>query len=98
MIKRMEKADGRSCWNKASDDEMVFVLLGRDTAAPRTIREWVKERLRLGKNKQDDQQIREALNAAEFIERGQCIYWVNGKCEFDPNGVLCECKPGHPHA
>lgn len=71
MIKQMEKADGRSCWNKAENGEMVFVLLGRDKAAPHAIREWAKERVRLGKNRQDDYQIQEALKAADSIERSQ---------------------------
>jgi hypothetical protein len=96
MIKQMESADGRSCWNKASKDEMVFVLLGRDKAAPHAIREWAKERIRLNKNKPDDQQVLEALNVAEFIERGQCCYWKSGRCTLDPKGILCECKPGYP--
>src|ERR1700685_1923787 len=91
----MEKADGRSCWNKADDGEMVFVLLGRDKAAPHAIRQWVEERIRLGKNRKSDHQILEALNAAEFIERGQCSYWQAGKCTLDPKGLRCECKPGH---
>jgi hypothetical protein len=60
VLKRDELADPNSCLNRARDDEMVFVLLGRDDASPGTIRWWIKERIRLGKNTRDDAQIREA--------------------------------------
>jgi len=69
MIKKMEQADGQSCWNKAHEEEMVFVLLERDLAAPYAIREWAKKRIELGKNTTDDHQIKEALGAALFMER-----------------------------
>jgi hypothetical protein len=69
MRKCMEKADGNSCLNKADDNELIFVLLGRDVAAAATIRFWTLERIRLGKNKFNDQQIQEALSVAETMER-----------------------------
>jgi hypothetical protein len=47
---------------------MLFVLLGRDVAAPFAIRAWVDERLRLGKNMRGDAQIAEALACAETME------------------------------
>ena len=34
MTKRELLADPNSCLNRAADDEPVFVLLGRDPAAP----------------------------------------------------------------
>ena len=34
MIKKKELSDPNSCMSKARDDEMTFVLLGRDAAAP----------------------------------------------------------------
>ena len=68
MIKAMEAADGQSCWNKAAKDEMVFVLLGRDAAAPAAIRAWIAERIRLGKNKLGDHQIINAENCAQYME------------------------------
>ena len=60
MIKSKELTDPRSCMSRARDDEMTFVLLGRDKAAPVAIRAWVAERLRLGKNTESDPQITEA--------------------------------------
>jgi phage-related baseplate assembly protein len=46
----------------AHPNEMVFVLLSRDAAAPVAIRAWVAERLRLGKN------VVEALVCAQTME------------------------------
>lgn len=70
MLKRDEVADPRSCLNKAAADEVLFVLLGRDRAAPATIRAWVAERVRLGLNQVGDQQLVEALATACRIEDG----------------------------
>lgn len=52
----------------AHPEEMVFVLLSRDPAAPAVIRAWVAERLRLNKNKTTDQKIVEALKCADTME------------------------------
>ncbi len=60
MRKRDELTDPNSCLNKARDDEFLFVLLGRDKAAPAAVRAWIVERIRLGKNKWTDPQIVEA--------------------------------------
>lgn len=69
MIKRKELTDPKSCMSRADNDEMTFVLLGRDLAAPTAIRAWVAERIRLGKNTEQDAQIIEALECAEWMER-----------------------------
>jgi hypothetical protein len=70
MLKRNELADPASCWNRAKDDEMTFILLGRDIAAPATIRAWIDERIRLGKNAAGDAQILEAEACiSRMIER-----------------------------
>jgi hypothetical protein len=71
MIKKDELTNPSSCMSHARDDEMTFVLLGRDRAAPATIRFWVEERIRLRRNFRDDAQIREALECAAQIERDQ---------------------------
>lgn len=57
-----------SCMSRARDDEMTFVLLGRDVAAPTAIRAWAAERVRLKKNSKDDEQIQEALACALEME------------------------------
>jgi len=63
-----ERRDGSSCLNKARADEMIFVLLGRDAAAPSAIRAWCRERIRAKKNKPGDPQITEALEVAGVME------------------------------
>lgn len=68
MIKREELTNPKRCMSRAQDEEMTFVLLGRDAAAPVAIRAWVKERIRLGKNKPADVQIVEAMVQAEAWE------------------------------
>lgn len=68
MLKRDELTNPNSCMSRARDDEMTFVLLARDRAAPATIRFWVEERIRLGMNKIDDAQLQEALDCARKIE------------------------------
>jgi hypothetical protein len=71
MRKRDELADPRSCLNRAGPDEWLFVLLGRDPAAPAAVRAWIEARVRLGKNRPDDLQIIEARMWAESVERQQ---------------------------
>jgi hypothetical protein len=69
--KRDELADPPSCLNKARDNEWLFVLLGRDPAAPAAVRAWIKERVRLGKNLPADPQILEAGRWADLAAAGQ---------------------------
>lgn len=57
MRKLEELTNPDSCLNRARYSEMLFVLLGRDPAAPAAIRAWIEERIRLGKNRPDDAQI-----------------------------------------
>lgn len=71
MLKKHEVMDPKSCLNKAHLDEMVFVLLGRDAAAPAAIRTWCMERVRIGKNQAGDDQIMDALACAEAMEAAQ---------------------------
>lgn len=71
MLKTEEMENSHSCLSKANNDEMLFVLLGRDIASPATIRFWVAERIRLGKNQPSDRQILEAENCAAYIEFNQ---------------------------
>jgi len=71
MIKRDELSDPKSCMSRAADDEMTFVLLARDVAAPNTIRAWAAERIRRGKNKLYDAQIQDALACADQMESSQ---------------------------
>ena len=66
MLKKLERSTENSCWNKAKEDEPIFILLGRDIATNCAILEWMKLRILYGKNTKDDPQI---LEAREFIEK-----------------------------
>jgi hypothetical protein len=68
MRKKDELSKEHTCMQHAHAEEMVFVLLSRDDAAPVAIRAWVAERLRLGKNTETDVQIVEALECARVME------------------------------
>lgn len=68
MRKRDELVSPDSCLSRAKDEEMVFVLLARDAAAPAAIRAWCDERVRLGKNIWNDSQLQDALACAETME------------------------------
>lgn len=69
MNKTDELKDPSSCMNKAAPDEMTFVLLARDSAAPAAIRAWCAKRIRQKKNLRNDPQIIEAYSAAVEMER-----------------------------
>lgn len=69
MRKHDELTNPNSCMSRADEREMTFVLLGRDVAAPHTIRLWAKLRIEMGKNKHDDPQILEAYAVAQEMER-----------------------------
>ncbi len=69
MRKRDELTNPSGCMFRAHDDEMTFVLLGRDEAAPPTIRHWIHERIALGKNAPGDPQLVEAAACAETMTR-----------------------------
>lgn len=69
MRKIDELANEESCLNRAKSNEMVFVLLGRDSAAPFAIRAWCEERILQGKNMAQDAQILEALAIADAMTR-----------------------------
>ena len=64
MIKREELSNPSSCMNRAHSDEMTFVLLARDPAAPAAIHAWIKQRIALGKNVPGDAQLAEAFDCA----------------------------------
>jgi len=71
MRKRDELTNPASCMSRARDEELTFVLLGRDAAAPVAIRAWIAERIRLGKNQPGDDQILEAEQCARamYVDR-----------------------------
>ena len=68
MRKDEELTNPNSCMSRARPDEMTFVLLERDAAAPAAIRAWIRERVRLGKNHYSDAQIADAETIARYME------------------------------
>lgn len=83
MRKRDELTKTHTCMASAHPNEMVFVLLGRDLAAPATIRAWVDMRIFLGKNAITDDQIVEALACAKTME-DEGRKWVNAAQHYPP--------------
>lgn len=71
MTKAENIADPASCWNRAGDGEEVFILLGRDPAAPEAVRAWAHARLVQRKNTLKDEQIQSALKWADAVEKNQ---------------------------
>lgn len=67
-MRKYDEVHGKGCLTRARWEEMIFVLLARDRAAPVAIRAWVEERIRLGKNTRDDAQITEALACAATMD------------------------------
>lgn len=67
MRKHEELSNPDSCLNKARDDEMLFVLLGRDESAAFAVRAWILDRIARGKNKPGDPKIMEAERWIETV-------------------------------
>lgn len=98
MRKRDELSKEHTCMQHAHPDEMVFVLLGRDPAAPIAIREWVASRLRFGKNVETDPQIIEALACADTMEvEGRKWVEVPPTVTSKPVCKFCGCSVGFGH-
>jgi hypothetical protein len=83
MRKRDELLAG-SCFSRGGMNEMMFVLLGRDVAAPTAIRAWAKMRVRMKKNKRSDSQIQEALMCAAIMEQ-EALRTANANPAAEPN-------------
>ena len=71
MLKKEELTNPESCLSRAYPNELIFVLLARDGAAPDAIEAWVKKRIELGKNVPWDSQITEALECARRMRLTQ---------------------------
>lgn len=68
MQRKLELSLASSCLNKAHDEEVLFVMMARDAAAPDAIRAWAQRRVDLGLNKADDAEIVEAIGAADLMD------------------------------
>lgn len=88
MIKAREKRDPQSCFSKAFEGEMLFVLLGRDAVAADTVRYWIRRRIETGKNAPNDPQILEAESCAKLMEQ-QAASAVCWKDTEEGNHAMC---------
>ena len=43
MTKKELREDPSSCWNKAADDEPLFILRAQDMIAPTLVRDWANK-------------------------------------------------------
>jgi hypothetical protein len=93
MRKKDELSKQHTCMQHAHPEEMVFVLLGRDPAAPVAIRAWVAERIRLGKNAESDVQLIEAVACAQTMET-EGRQWVGHPTHY-PRGMGDESRRLH---
>ena len=57
--------DEGSCWNRADEEEQMFILLGRDRHAPALIRLWAEMREKEGEN---PEVVQEARTVAQIME------------------------------
>jgi hypothetical protein len=73
MTRSQELANPNSCFNKAADDELMFVLLERDPCAPAAIRAWVAARLERGIDGVDSKKIVTALAMADEMENPAAV-------------------------
>jgi len=92
MIKSEELNNPQSCMNRAREDELTFVLLGRDRAAPAAIRAWCAERVRLGKNALNDEQMVEAAYWVQTVEMGHGRGGIDAVSFVSPNELKAEVE------
>lgn len=88
MQKQHEVTSADSCMGRALDDEMTFVLLARDAAAPVAIRGWIAERIRLGKSRPGDPEVVEAEAIACTMEQTRHV--VRETLANGPRAVISE--------
>jgi predicted naringenin-chalcone synthase len=77
MRKCDELTNPNSCMSRARDDEITFVLLERDDAAPKTIRYWIRERIEMGLNQPGDPKMVDAEQCALAMEAERALSTQN---------------------
>ncbi len=65
------------CYDKAEDDEPMFILLARDPVAATMVRIWIKLRRLVGKV--DSEKIGEAKLCADAMEKWRIAQQVQGR-------------------
>lgn len=62
MVKIEEGTNPNSCFSKAKDDEMLFVLRGQDASAPSTVLFWMAQNIHLA-----------TTNPSKYREAFECL-------------------------
>ncbi len=69
----MSNKNTNACLSKAFEDEPIFVLLARDSSAPKVICEWIKENLTTQPKSKLIEALESAIKMAQtghvFVER-----------------------------
>lgn len=68
MTKKEAIEDPNSCWNKAHDNDIVFILIQKDPQAPKTIQLWAAMRVLFGNDDLNAPKITSALDIADKID------------------------------
>ncbi len=66
MRKRDEQIDPESTWNRAAQDEPLFVIRAKDKLAPTMVRQWAEAASMTGAH--EPEKIQEARGLAEIME------------------------------
>jgi hypothetical protein len=67
MKKEDELRNPKSCFNKANNDELMFILLERDPTIISTVLHWINTRVEMGLNTMEDDKIKEAYNFCNTV-------------------------------
>jgi hypothetical protein len=85
MKKFQERLQSDSCWNKAKDEEYVFVLLERDATMASTIEYWCTMRVDMGLNTWEDEKIVSAMDLVNYLRGKQSGQARNNPAVPDPD-------------
>lgn len=77
--KGVEATNPESCFNKAADDEPVFVLRAKDERAPETVRTWAHNSKTFGTH--EPEKIEDAFRLADEMEAWRAANVPAGKVE-----------------
>lgn len=69
MTKHEEKRDPDSCWNKALENEPVFVIRAKDPVCGLIVNLWCAIRINAGLNMRGDDKLTDAEHWIQMAER-----------------------------
>lgn len=77
MLKRDEIADPNSAWNRAADDEPLFIVRGTDPLAPKLIEDWSARSVIDALH--EDAKIKAAFRFAQYVRQWFRLKFPKGK-------------------